>query len=43
MPTTTPSAVHTALLDVADDGAALTFTADGKPIATYTYRPTDAR
>jgi len=43
MPTTTPSTVHTALLDVADDGAALTFTADGKPIATYTYRPTDAQ
>ncbi|WP_285318557.1 PmoA family protein [Pseudarthrobacter sp. lyk4-40-TYG-27] len=39
--TTAPAAVHTARLDVTDDGAALTFTADGKPIATYTYRPTD--
>lgn len=38
---TAPSAVSTALLSYEDDGSALTFTADGRPIATYTYKPTD--
>ncbi|WP_285241394.1 PmoA family protein [Pseudarthrobacter sp. MEB009] len=33
--TTTGQVSHT------DDGAALAFTVDGRPIATYTYRPTD--
>jgi hypothetical protein len=30
-------------LSFADDGAALTFTANDRPIATYTYRPTDSQ
>jgi hypothetical protein len=38
---TAPSAVSTARLSFQDDGSALTFTADGRPIATYTYKPTD--
>ncbi|MDQ0770362.1 hypothetical protein QF031_003111 [Pseudarthrobacter defluvii] len=38
---TAPSATATARLSFEDDGRALTFTADGCPIATYTYKPTD--
>ncbi|MEW1808118.1 PmoA family protein [Pseudarthrobacter sp. NPDC080039] len=38
---TAPSPVSTARLSFEDDGTALTFTADGRPIATYTYKPTD--
>jgi len=38
---TASSAVSTARLSLEDDGSALTFTADGRPIATYTYKPAD--
>lgn len=40
-PAATPSAVDAVQLGFEDDGAALTFSADGRQIATYTYRPTD--
>lgn len=43
--TTPASAIHRAAtvgrLSFDDDGAALTFTANGRPIATYTYKPAD--
>ena len=40
---TTPAATTTRQLSVLDDGAALSFTANGRTIATYTYKPTDAQ
>lgn len=40
-PATTIS--HDTKLSYSDDGAALTFTAGGQQIASYTYRPTDAQ
>ncbi|TAP42909.1 PmoA family protein [Arthrobacter sp. S39] len=40
-PTTT--AVEKTTLSYSDDGAALTFTAGGQQIATYTYKPTDSQ
>ena len=40
-PATAPSALSIAQLSFEDDGSALTFTAYGRPIATYTYKPTD--
>ncbi|UUL76213.1 PmoA family protein [Pseudarthrobacter sp. Fe7] len=36
-----PSAASTAQLSFEDDGKALIFTANGRPIATYTYKPAD--
>ncbi|NUT73131.1 PmoA family protein [Pseudarthrobacter sp. C4D7] len=40
-PATAPSTAATAQLSVEDDGSALTFTAYGRPIATYTYKPSN--
>ncbi|MHC6593232.1 DUF6807 domain-containing protein [Arthrobacter sp. C152] len=45
---TTPAAAvvpaaSTAKLSFGDDGTALTFTVNGRPIATYTYKPRDAQ
>ncbi|WP_457948667.1 PmoA family protein [Pseudarthrobacter sp. alpha12b] len=37
----TPSIVSAAPLGFEDTGTALIFTANGRPIATYTYKPTD--
>ncbi|MBT2532970.1 PmoA family protein [Arthrobacter sp. ISL-48] len=38
---TTPAATTTCQLGYSDDGAALTFSANGRAIATYNYRPGD--
>ena len=38
---TATTAVEKTTLSYSDDGGALTFTAGGRQIATYTYRPTD--
>src|SRR4051794_17724355 len=40
---TTRAAAAPAQLSLDDDGSALTFTANGKAIATYTYKPTDSQ
>ena len=40
---TATTAVEQITLSYSDDGAALTFTAGGRQIATYTYKPTDAQ
>ncbi|MDQ0665497.1 hypothetical protein QFZ35_003995 [Arthrobacter ulcerisalmonis] len=41
--TTARPAVPSAQLSIRDDGTALTFTAGGQAIATYTYKPTDSQ
>ena len=38
---TIPATTSVGQLEYQDNGAALTFTVDGRAIATYTYRPTD--